>query len=407
MKLLIPSAHTPISFLDIFNGFISSFNQPIVTFESVIKAYTNKKHCYFTNSGTTAFYIILKALRSLSKKTEVIIPAYTVPSLILPIKKAGLKPVLCDISLKTFTMDIQSITKWINKNTLCIVPVHMFGLPIDMNAIMKIAQQYSLFVVENAADSLGSTIHKNPAGTFGDIGFYSFNRGENLSTLSGGCIVTDKEEVSEAVKMECTLLPRPGLISKLQISTKLIASAFAVRPLLYTIFYDLLFKSKRNSVCTDFDSYAYTNFQAGIGCSLFGRASKIFNKRYDHGMFLFDMLCGLKGIRLPELLTHTVPVFNQFPMLFDNENVKEIFLKKINDTGIESMRPYSDAIHRVYDLGYDLEKDPFPNATYFSNHVLLIPTHPIMDIEKLSLLINIIKGGLDECRGVPICPTQL
>ena len=394
MKLLIPSAGTPVSFSDIFRGFLSYFNQSNITFESVIKAYTNKKYCYFTNSGTTAFYIILKALKTISTKTEVILPAYTAPSLILPIKKAGLKPVLCDISLKTFNMDTQSLEKYINGNTLCVVPVHMFGLPMNMEDVLQIAQQHSLFVVEDAASSLGTTIDNRPTGVFGDIGFYSFNRGKNLSTLSGGCIVTDREDIAAAIKTECALLPELGLVSKLKIAMKLIALALAVRPFFYTIFNDLISKLKYTTLHTDFESFIYTKFQAGVGCALFEQASKILNKRYDHGVFLLDMLAKTKGIRLPVLLPQTVPIFNQFPVLFDDENVKENCFEKINGNGIESTKLYPDPIHRVYDLGYDLGKDPFPNATYFSRHLLLIPTHPMMNVEKLSLIVNIIKNRL-------------
>ncbi|MBI2472114.1 MAG: DegT/DnrJ/EryC1/StrS family aminotransferase [Planctomycetes bacterium] len=394
MKLLTPSAGTPVSFLAILKGATSSFSQSISTFESVIKAHTNKKYCYFTNSGTTAFYVILKALKTILKKTEVILPAYTAPSLILPIRKAGLKPVLCDISLKTFNMDIQSIERCINKNTLCIVPVHMFGLPMNMKDVMRTAQQHSLYVIEDAASSLGTTIHNRPTGVFGDVGFYSFNRGKNLSTLSGGCIVTDWEEMAEVIKAECASLPAPGFVSKLKIAAKLIALALAVRPLFYTVFYDIISKLKYTTLHTDFDSFTYTKFQAGVGCALFEQASKILNKRYDHGMFLFDMLAQTKGIRLPELLPQTVPVFNQFPVLFDDENIKEICFEKINSSGIESTKLYPDPIHRVYDLGYDLENDPYPNATYFSRRLLLIPTHPMMNIEKLSVIVKIIRARL-------------
>ncbi len=394
MRLLTPSAGTPVSSLDILKGLIYSFNQPTITLESVIKTYTNKKYCYFTNSGTTAFYVILKALRHISKKTEVILPAYTAPSLILPIKKAGLKPVLCDISLKTFNMDIQSLGKCINENTLCIVPVHMFGLPIDMGAIVKIAQQHAVFVIEDAASSLGATINAQPTGVFGDVGFYSFNRGKNLSTLSGGCIVTDNEEIAKGIESEYASLPKLGLKSRIKIAVRLIALAIAVHPLFYTIFYNMISKFKYTTLHTDFDSFVYTNFQAGIGHALFKHASNIFNKRYDHGVFLFDIIRGLKGIRLPELLPNSVPVFNQFPILFEDETIKEVCFVKINDTGIESTKLYPAPIHRIYDFGYNLDEDPFPNATYFSRHLLLIPTHPIMNIEKLSVIVNIVKGGI-------------
>lgn len=407
MKLLIPSAGTPISFSDILYGIISSFNQSPGKFESDIKVYTNKDYCYFTNSGTTAFYVILKALRNISGRTEVILPAYTDPSLILPIKKAGLKPILCDISLKTFNIDIQSLHTCINKNTLCIVPVHMFGLPVDMKAILEIAKQNSLYTIEDAASSLGSTINKRPTGTFGDIGFYSFNQEKNLSTFSGGCIVTDKEEIAKEIEAEYSLLPQPNTVLKLTIAIKLIALALAVRPFFYTLFYNLISGLKHTSLHNHFHSFRYTKFQDGIGCALFQHASEIFNKRYDHGTFLLEMLTGVKGIKTPELIPNVIPVFNQFPIVFNNKNMRENFLRKINTTGIESTVPYPDPIHRVYNLGYDLNKDPFPNATYFSRRLLLIPTHPIMDIEKLSTIITIIKEGLEECMNGLIYPPQL
>jgi perosamine synthetase len=366
----------------------------LTTFESMIKTYTHQKYCFFTNSGTTAFYIILKALKRISNKKEVILPAYTAPSLILPIRKAGLKPVLCDISLKTFNMDIEELQKCINTNTLCIVPVHMFGRPIDMESIKEIARPHSVFIVEDAASSLGTTINEQPTGTLGDAGFYSFNIGKNLSTLSGGCIVTDREDLAEAIVPEHASLLQPGMISKLKIAVKLIVQTFAVRPLFYTLFYDLISKPKYTIPPTDFDTFRYTRIQAGMGLALFRHAVKIFNKRYDHGMFLLEMLGKLKGIRTPELLPDTFPVFNQYPLFFDNEGIKECCFSEINKAGIECIKRYPDPIHRIYDLGYDLNKDPFPNATYFAKRLLLIPVHPLMNIEKLSLIVNMIKGSL-------------
>ncbi|NUN24658.1 MAG: DegT/DnrJ/EryC1/StrS family aminotransferase [Candidatus Jettenia caeni] len=408
MKLLIPSAGMPVSFPNIVKGLLVSLNQPINTFESAMKVYTNKKYCYFTNSGITAFYIILKAIRNISEKTEVIIPAYTCPSLVIAIRKAGLKPVLCDISLKTFNMDIQSINTYTQENTLCIVPAHTFGLPIDMEAIINIAQKKSLLVVENATSSLGTTIHQRPTGTFGDVGFYSFDQEKNFSTLSGGCIITDREDIAKFIETECASLPQPGLISKLNITARLFALAFAAYPVFYTVFYNLTPKLKNTTLHADFHSFAYTKFQAGIGYTLFKHAFELFNKRFDHGIFLFDMLNGIKGIKIPELHPYAVPVFNQFPILFDNKNIKETFLKRINDTGIKIVLPYHNPIHRMYDLGYDLYEDPFPNATYFSRRLLLIPTHPMMNIEKLSKIVSIIKTGLeDDLNDKLMYPSQL
>ncbi len=398
MKLLVPSTGTPISFLDVLAGITSLINRPMAAFENTLKVYTGKKYCHFTNSGTTAFYLILKALKKLSEKTEVILPAYTAPSLILPIRKAGLKPVLCDISLKTFNMDISSLGNCINENTLCIVPVHMFGVPTDMAAVMAIARRRAVFVAEDAASSLGTLINNRPTGVFGDVGFYSFNRGKNLSTLSGGCIVTDNAEIAEKIRAECALLPKLNFASRVKTSVKLIALSLAVRPLFYTLFYNLISKLKYTTLHTDFESFAYTNFQAGVGRSLFGHAGSILGKRFDHGKFLFDQLSGVKGIGLPALIPRATTVFNQFPVLFNDEGVKEKVFGRIISTGIESTKLYPDPIHRVYCLGYDVDRnDPFPNATYFSRRLLLIPTHPMLNVAGLSRIVNIIKEGLGSC----------
>lgn len=398
MKLLVPSTGTPISFLDVLAGITSLINRPMAAFENTLKVYTGKKYCHFTNSGTTAFYLILKALKKLSEKTEVVLPAYTAPSLILPIRKAGLKPVLCDISLKTFNMDVPSLGNCINENTLCIVPVHMFGAPADMDAVMAIARRRAVFVVEDAASSLGTLINNRPTGVFGDVGFYSFNRGKNLSTLSGGCIVTDNAEIVEKIRAECALLPKLKLVSRVKVSVKLIALSLAVRPLFYTLFYNLISKLKYTTLHTDFESFAYTNFQAGVGRSLFGHAGSILGKRFDHGKFLFDQLSGVKDISLPALIPRATTVFNQFPVLFNDEGVKEKVFGRIISTGIESTKLYPDPIHRVYCLGYDVDRnDPFPNATYFSRRLLLIPTHPMLNVARLSRIVNIIKEGLGSC----------
>ena len=166
----------------------------------------------------------------------------------------------------------------------------------------------------------------------------------------------------------------------------------------YTLFYNLISKLKYTALHTDFESCAYTNFQAGVGRSLFSHTGRIFGKRYDHGMFLFDKLNGLKGISLPELIPHATTVFNQFPVLFNDEGVKEKVFERIISTGIESTKLYPDPIHRVYDLGYDVDRnDPFPNATYFSKRLLLIPTHPMLNVAGLSRMVNIIKEGLGSC----------
>ena len=108
-------------------GFVSSSSKD--EFRDILSGFIKSRHVSFMNSGISAFYIALLALKKRSHRTEVVLPAYTAPSLVVAVNKAGLKPVLCDISLEDFNMDTDALLKMISSETLCVVCVHMFGMP--------------------------------------------------------------------------------------------------------------------------------------------------------------------------------------------------------------------------------------------------------------------------------------
>lgn len=141
----------PISGSDIIAGFraISRHESYIEKFEANFAKYIGSEDAFLVSSGNTAFYIILKVLRQLSDKTEVVIPAYTASTITLSILKAELKPVLCDISLDTFNMDVkESLARVLSDDTLCLVPTHLFGLPCDTLSVNALANGKNVFVQE-------------------------------------------------------------------------------------------------------------------------------------------------------------------------------------------------------------------------------------------------------------------
>jgi len=149
----IPTTAAPISFLEILGGLRSlvSARSLVREFELAFAAYIGTKYAFAVNSGTTAFYIILKAMRQFSDKDEVILPAYTVPTLTLPIHKAGLKTKLCDVGATTFNMNYGSVLKSVTTRTLCIVPVHMFGFPCDVDYLLRFGKENDVFVFETCS----------------------------------------------------------------------------------------------------------------------------------------------------------------------------------------------------------------------------------------------------------------
>lgn len=391
MNIITPSAGTPINLTDLLSGLLACFRESPLLFKTDLKRFTGGNRCYFVNSGTTAIYVALKALKHLSGRKEVILPAYTAPSLILPIKKASLKPVLCDVSLETLNIDINRLSESITNNTLCVIPVHMFGMACKIDEIDNLTKQKGAYLLEDAASSLGSYLFDKTTGAFGDIGFYSFNRGKNLSTLSGGCLITNREDMARLIAGELEILPDTNIRTKLGIIIKTIALSLAVRPLFFTLLRRFISKFKHISLHADFTSFKYTSFQAGVGHSLFKRHNTIFQDRYEKGMFLYSLLRGIKGIRLPVILPDSRPVFNQFPLIIDEEEKRDVLFNEINRIGVECTILYPEPVHKAHDLGYDLSCDPFPIASYMARRLLLIPTHHFITKSRLKDVVEVIK----------------
>ena len=387
--MTIPSVGTPIGFKDILNGLFATGTSG--TFARTIAEHTRRKHVLLANSGTTAYFLILKALQRLSGKREVILPAYTAPSLILPIKKAGLIPRLCDIDLQTFNMDLTALPKVISDDTLAVTIVHMFGLPQWFESAAEEELSKSAFIIEDLASAHGSTLYGRTVGCFGDVSFVSFNRGKNFSTLSGGAMVTDREDIYTLAKEEGKrYLREPAFMAKTGIAVKAIALSLAVRPWFYTLFRGFIAQFKYQGLHHDFAIHAYTRFQAGMGDSAFKRARFIFEKRFQNGLYLHRALSGIDGVTLSALPDGSIPAFNQFPLLVDDHSKRDIIFNALEQCGIEATRLYPQPIHEVYDLGYNRTKDPFPNATYLSRRLILIPTHPYVKKRHLKRAVDTI-----------------
>ena len=209
----IPTTAVPLSIFEVLRGFKSFFGNKsyIKEFESKFARYMGSNHAFSFNCCTASIYIFLKALKKLSNKQEVVIPAYTVPTLVLPIRKAGLKPVLCESSLDTFSMDSERLPDVINDNTLCVLPIYHFGFPYDIDLPLKLAKENGFFVLEDTAQAPGAILNGKKVGMLGDAGCFSLCRGKNFSTFSGGMLVTNSDELANLIREERDLLPGQGV----------------------------------------------------------------------------------------------------------------------------------------------------------------------------------------------------
>lgn len=363
-------------------------------FARAMAVFSEKKRVYFINSGIAAFYVILNALKEHSKKTEVVLPAYTAGSLVTAVWKAGLKPVLCDIRFKDFNLDMDDLSRVVSADTLAVVCVHMFGIGVPEIVELKQKLPRDCFLIEDCAQSMGSRIGNRQTGSFTDISFFSFNRGKNLSAYKGGCIAVNIEEIAVSIERQMRFVPEESLTSKLSIPVETMAISLAVKPFIYGLCYPLIALFKENLPPQDIPLKAFTVFQSGLGVSLLNTMQGLFEKRYRNGMFLIERLKNCMGVIVPLITSDSKPAFNRLPILIEDLIKRETIERKLWQKGIETSRMYFKPLHHMFDLGY--KKEEFPNACYLAEHLLTLPVHPLVEDKDIEKMVNIIRKTVNE-----------
>jgi dTDP-4-amino-4,6-dideoxygalactose transaminase len=170
-------------------------------FEEDFATYAGIKHVVACANGTDSLEIILKAW-GIGPGDEVIVPAHSWISTSEAVGNVGATPVFVDVEQDYFTIDVSLIEKVITSKTKAIIPVHLYGHPADMPAIMQLAEKYNLKVMEDCAQSHGAAINGKKAGTFGHAASYSFYPGKNLGAYGdAGCMTTNDDELAETLRM--------------------------------------------------------------------------------------------------------------------------------------------------------------------------------------------------------------
>ena len=172
----------------------------VEAFERKFAAYCGAKECVALNTGTSALHLALLAL-GVGRGDEVITVAMTFVATVAAIRYAEATPVLVDVDPETWTMDPAALERAITPRTRAIIPVHLHGRLADMDAILEIARRHGIPVVEDAAQAHGAEQGGRRAGTFGEIGCFSFYPGKNLGACGeGGGITTDRADLAAAVR---------------------------------------------------------------------------------------------------------------------------------------------------------------------------------------------------------------
>jgi len=182
--------------MEVLNSLSLSLGKKYQEFENMLAEFSGVKYAVAVNSGTSALHLIVRAL-GIGKGDEVITTPFSFVASSNCMLFEGAKPVFVDIDEKTLNIDITKIEEKITKDTKAILAVDVFSNPADWDALQKIAQKHSLFLIEDSAEALGSEYKGKRCGSFGDAGVFAFYPNKQITTGEGGAVLTNSKEIAD------------------------------------------------------------------------------------------------------------------------------------------------------------------------------------------------------------------
>lgn len=337
----------------------------IEEFEKKIAEYVGTKYALTFNSGTSALHALLLAHDV--KDKEVIVPSFTFIATANAVVLAGGIPVFAESESETFGLDADDVKKKITNKTRAIIPLHYGGFPSkDIEELRKIADENKLLLIEDAAESLGSSINGKKVGSFGHSAMFSFCQNKVLAIGEGGLIVTDSQEIYEKSK----LIRSHGRVEEAE---------------------DYFSSTGDNDYIQVGYNFRMSSMSAALGLSQFKKIQKIIDLRIEKGRYLSDNLSKINSITIPKELPNHYQVYQMYTIQLPDKEIRDSLQKHLTDNRIMS-KVYFNPIHlKTIYKNYGSKKGDLPKTEQLSNRVLNIPLYPTIKKEELDYMIEIIK----------------
>ncbi len=339
--------------------------------------------------------ISAQCLKEASKKNEVILPAYSCPSLVAAILKAGLKPVLCDLKPYSFQLDLDQLVQKINPDTAAVMAVHLFGMHENVKAIKAIAIQHGIYVIEDAAQgNLGPV--KNGAGR-GDLIVLSFGRGKPMSLLSGGAVIVTNDRLNQYVRqhMQKVLSPNPVQF-KTEYLVKLILYSIFFRPRMYWIPNSLPWLHIGETIfALDVKVEKIGPGVIALGNMLIQRMDKLNHVKIKLAKLYLNSLEDLRdAFEFIPNLDHKKALL-RFPIIFKEKKIRDGVLKDLKQRGLGATGSYPVPLNELEGASrYFDDNVVYKNAKIISERILTLPLHEFVQSSDVIAIAKVIKKWL-------------
>jgi perosamine synthetase len=343
------------------DGFVSSSGPLVKKFEKKFARRLKKKYAISVSNGTAAIQLAFESL-NLKKGDEVILPTFTIISCILPVVRSKATPILVDSDPITWNMKIQDVVKKITKKTKLIIVPHIYGLPVDMDPLLKIVKKKKIKIIEDTAEVLGLKYKNKECGTFGDISTFSFYANKHITTGEGGMILTDNKEIADKCK--------------------------SLR--------NICFNEERRFLHYELGwNYRFTNIQAAIGLAQLEKLNSFIKKKRRIGLLYNEAFKNIKSFNLPPSnRDKSKNIFWVYGIVLNKHskiNVKQ-FMKKLEEKGIET-RNFFWPLHQqpiLKKLGY-FKKIKLPVSEYIAKNGFYLPSGLGLNNKQQNFVIKTVK----------------
>jgi perosamine synthetase len=386
----VPPAAAPLWWVDLWHGIIGFFSpeRSLRALEDGIRREFGVRHVFLVTSGKAALTVTLKALKALSSRREVVIPAYTCFSVPAAIVHAGLRPALCDIDSSTFDFDHVLLERTLTEDTLCVIAHHLFGVPAEIDRIRALCEARRTFVVEDAAQAMGTESRGRKLGTIGDVGIFSLGRGKNITCGSGGIIVTNSDRIADAIALEYRQLRTPAPAMDCLELVRLVLMTTFIRPHLYWIPASLPFLGLgRTTFPRKIPVARLSGMKAGLLRDWRSRLARSNKVRSETAGYFSRQLRVRTGDR------SSVP-YLRFPIVLSTSKARETLYARSQKRGLGLSAGYPTAVSDIPDIPFSCNARQFPSARRVAQNLLTLPTHHWLSEKDKSAIA-------DLCRGFP------
>jgi dTDP-4-amino-4,6-dideoxygalactose transaminase len=365
-------------------------------FTEELKSYFGKRHCFLVSSGKAALTLIFQALKDLYPgRDKVLIPAYTCYSVPSAVTRAGLKVSLCDLRPGSFDFDFQKLTPLLSDGRLLgIIPTHLYGVPADIDGLRKMLGASPVTLIEDAAQAMGNIWKGRKLGTFGDISFFSLGRGKAFSTVEGGIILTDREDLATAIARRYEALPDPSSSEVLLLVFYALALRVLVQPSLYWIPLSLPFLRLGETIYDPgFKIRKFSNFQAGLARGWVDQLSELRKRRRTNASYWQQLkktdnylVCSKQGEEDIDFL--------RFPVAVADDGLRTHLLFQGNRLGLGIAPGYPDSIDGIAEIEPEFGGKRFPEAKHMANRLMTLPVHPLLSASDKSRITDLLLKGV-------------